>query len=142
MNIAPDLSAKLTAWLHAQDLASQWKAEEEKLRREIFATAFPEPKEGTDNLLNLGYDRTLVGDNRTNFTVDRGLLDDIMKQPKSGNLRVLVEKVIRFDPKVRDGEFKKLSHEDKLALADLLTQRPGLPSLEIKTTSRMRKKPK
>ena len=137
--IDPELNDLLTRWVAADKAATQWTAIEKELRQAIFNRCFPEPADGTGNLFRLPFDKTLVGDYRINYTVDRGLLDAIMKDAGS-NIKPLVEQIIAFEPRVKPGEVKKLSDEEKLLVAPLLTAKPGLPGLEFKTTSKMRRR--
>lgn len=134
-----DLNDLLTRWVAADQEATKWTAIEKQLRQSIFNRCFPEPADGTGNLFRLPFDKTLVGDYRINYTVDRGLLDVIMKDATS-NVKPLVEQIIAFEPRVKPGELKKLTDDDRLLVAPLLTARPGLPGLEFKTTSKMRRK--
>lgn len=136
-DLDPELNSILSQWVEADRLATHWASREKELRQAIFAKQFPSPEEGAKNFLRLPFDKTLVGDYRINYTVDRGLLDAIKANPES-NLLPIVEKVIKYRPEVSKTELKELSAEDRLAIADLLTAKAGLPGLEIKTTSKMR----
>lgn len=139
--LSPELNQLLTEHKQAETLASQWTARERELRQAIFNYCFPKPVEGTGNLYRLPFDKTLVGDYKINYMVDRGLLDAEIKKGLTSNVRPVIDKVISFDPKVRPGELKKLEREDLLLISPLITAKPGLPALEIKTTSKMRRKP-
>lgn len=137
--IDPELESILNSWVEAQKAASQWTAREKELRQSIFNRLFPEPIEGANNFKRLPFDKTLVGDYRINYTADKGLLDAEIALGKKSNLRPLIDQVINWRPEVRAGELNKLGTEDKRALAPFITSKPGLPALEFKTTSRMRK---
>jgi len=58
---------------------------------------------------------------------------------QDSNMKPLVEEVIDFPPKVRDGAFEKLSPESKLLIAPALTATPGTPELELKPEKSVRK---
>lgn len=139
----PKLSAKLntllTEWTAAESAASLATAKEKELRQQIFDLCFPAPVKGSGNQYHLPFDRTLVGDFRTNLSADKEMALAILADKKS-NIRPIVEKVIKWKPEVSKAEFSALSDEERNLLGDLITEKPGLPALEIKVTSKLRKK--
>lgn len=133
-----DMNAALTRWRFLQDEINKVAPlveEEKKLRMEIFKAAFPNP-ERTQNAKKVGFGYALVGKPRTNWRVDRALIESMLQEPE---MKPLVEQVIDFPPKVRDGAFEKLSDNEKGMIAPALTATPGTPELELKPEKSVRK---
>ncbi|AGC35760.1 hypothetical protein ACP46_gp75 [Rhizobium phage RHEph06] len=133
-----DLNQLLTQWDEAVkkvEEAKPWVEKERALRTLIFNTAFPNP-ERTQNAKRIDFGMALVGKPKINWTVDRALITVMLQQ---SNVKPIIEDVIDFAPKVRDGAWEKLSAEDQLLLAPALTAKPGTPELELRPQNKVKK---
>lgn len=133
-----DLNQLLTQWDEAKQhvaAAQVWVDKERSLRALIFNTAFPTP-ERTQNAKRIDFGMALVGKPKINWTVDRALITSMLQAP---NIKPIIEDVIDFAPKVRDGAWEKLSEADQLLLSPALTARPGLPDLELRPQNKVKK---
>lgn len=133
-----DLNQLLTQWDEAKkkvEEAAPWVEKERALRTLIFNTAFPTPVR-TQNAKRIDFGMALVGKPKINWSVDRGLISALMQDH---NVKPLIEEVIDFAPKVRDGAWEKLSTEDQLLLAPALTAKPGLPEIELRPQGKVKK---
>ncbi|QIG73309.1 hypothetical protein EVC02_088 [Rhizobium phage RHph_N17] len=138
MSNTEDLNKLLTEWDEAKRKVAEaqvWVDKERSLRTLIFNTAFPTP-ERTQNAKRIDFGMALVGKPKINWAVDRPLLTSMLQEP---TIKPLIELVIDFAPKVRDGAWEKISEEDRLTLSPALTARPGLPELELRPQDKVKK---
>lgn len=125
----------LREWYQVNEHLSDVKARELLLRKRLFAEAFPSPTEGAkDNKHALSDGWILQGDYKINRTVDEAALTTL--RSSGHNVAALVDSVIRFKPEVKLKEWKALSDDDRRLLADLVIEKPGTPSLEVKFPKR------
>jgi len=129
-----DLDEMITEWFNLSEQVSKLIVHERELRTEIFKRAFPNPERGT-NKIRISHGMALVGDYRLNYTVDRPLLEEKLADAK---IAPIVHEIINFQPNVREGAFYKLSDEDRNLVADMITEKPGTPGLEIKSAAKVR----
>lgn len=126
-----NLLAVLTEWHKATQEAEKAKAAIEKemlLRKKVFALAFPQPKEGTQNFaLNDGF--VLKGTYKLERKIDEAALPAIL--PRLRELQAPVETLFRYKPELSLTVFKNLTAESKLVLSEVITERPTSPTLEI-----------
>lgn len=131
--------ATLSEWKKAKDKAAEYAAKELELRNALVAKYFPNGTEGT-NTMTLDYGKALKADIKVNRSVDRAQLNALLEieRPKGeeSNILPLLDEVISYDPKVSVSAWKELAPEDKLLLADIITEKPGTPSLSIETPKR------
>lgn len=134
----PTLNEILDQWYAKKQALDLLVTEERELRTKAFAMAFPNPVEGT-NKTKLDHGMALVADYKMNYNIDRPVLEATLADlAPDANERALIESVISYTPKVREGEFKKLDDDAKKVVGPFITQKPGLPSMEIKPQSKVR----
>ena len=129
-----NLDAMITEWYELAEKLNPLIQRERELRTAIFKQAFPEPNRGT-NKVRISHGMALVGDYRLNYTVDRPLLQEKLNDPA---IAPIIHEIINFSPLVREGAFYKLSDEDRSLVADMITEKPGTPGLEIKPANKVR----
>lgn len=129
--------ADLAEWYKmAQDLRNL-KAKESLLRKKIFGSAFPDPKEGTNNYdLPDGY--VLKGQHVLNRDVDIGALDAL--KPKLREEGMNPDNLIKYKPELKKAEYNKLTEGQKKLFDQCLIIKPGSPSLEIVLPAKNRAK--
>lgn len=119
----------LNRWYTVNEQLTKLKKEELSLRRELFAAAFSDPKEGSkENKLPLADGFILQGDYKINRTVDPAVVSTLAKMP---NVAPLVERLINYKPTLILSEWRKLSDEDRILVADMVTEKPGTPALKV-----------
>lgn len=133
--ISQSLSEKLSRWcvLKAEIAAFQLKVDEEaRLRREIFAAAFPaNPEKGTHRL-GIGYGKELKVVAKTGYTVDREAMQAALLHNNNVVNNQVLEQVIKFKPEVIESGLAAITDPVvKEALATFITSKPGMPGLEI-----------
>lgn len=131
---ALDLDDLITEWHKIKSELDHLVLKERELRTELFKRAFPKPTRGT-NKIKISHGMALIGDYRLNYTVDRAILDDHLQNPE---IAPIIHEVINFQPMVREGAFYKLGDNSRKLIADMITEKPGLPGLEIKAASKVR----
>jgi hypothetical protein len=120
---------KLSRWYTLTQEIEERRSEELTLRKELFGAAFPDPSEGgKDNKMNLADGWILQGDYKINRTVDRAVVDILAK---GDNTAPLVDKVFDYKPSLVLKEWRALSAEDRILLADAVTEKPGTPALKV-----------
>jgi hypothetical protein len=120
---------KLDRWFNVSQQLEALKAEELELRKELFAAAFEDPKEGTkENKFSLADGWILQGDYKINRNVDAAVVSTLSTMD---NMQALIARVFTYKPSLNLAEWKKLDHDDRVALADAVTEKPGTPALKI-----------
>lgn len=136
-----DREKALARWHFLQQKANEaapFIEEEKRMRALIFENEFPaDIQVRTQNAKRLDFGMALVGKPRTNWSTDRAAIEAAIKS--NSNVKPLIEEVIDFPPKVRDGAYDKLSDESKLALAPFLTAKAGTPELEFRPQKGVKK---
>ena len=92
----------------------------------------PDKEEGGQTLkLNAGWKLAL--DRPMNYSVDKDVakVNAAIKQLWELNPAAVVD-LIRWEAVLSVGAFKKLTDEEKLILASIITMKPGTPSLDLK----------
>ena len=122
-----DRDSVLMAWNEANSALQAAKLRELQLRGLAFNLCFPDPKEGTNNF-QLGSGWLLKADYKFNYTIqDSDAMQAALNRLSSG----VAERLVRFKPEVRSGEFKQLGDADKKIIEPFVSVKPGTPSLEI-----------
>lgn len=131
---AMDDATLTMAWYRVDQELAAIKTRELELRKALFARSFPTPTEGSaNNKLPLAEGWILQGDYKINRSVDEAVVSALYK---GDNTRALAERVFRWKPELNLKEYNALSPEDKLLVADAVTEKPGTPALEIKLPKR------
>lgn len=120
---------KLIRWHELNEQLTKVKAEEILLRKEIFGEAFPDPTEGSkENKMNLPDGWILQGDYKITRTVDRAVVDTLLRGDNTGPL---IDLCFDYKPSLVLKEWKGLGDEDRALLSDAVTEKPGAPALKI-----------
>lgn len=120
---------KMSEWFDLTQQLETIKARELQLRNELFAESFADPVEGAaHNKRELGDGWILQGDYKINRTIDQAVVSTLAK---GDNTAPLIDKLIRYKPELVLKEWKALSDEDKVLVADMVTEKPGTPGLKI-----------
>lgn len=119
---------KLNEWNTLRAQITELEAKEIELRKELFATAFPNPEEGSKyNKLDLPNGYMLQGDYKINRRVDEAALDTVRKEMDP----IAFGRTFRFKPELSKSGFKDLTDEQKRIASQAIIAAPGTPSLAI-----------
>ena len=119
----------LNDWYEITQRMAADKLREIELRKQLFGAAFPDPTEGSkDNKFSLADGWVLQGDYKINRTIDAAVVSTLMK---GDNTRPIVENVVEYKPSLVLAKWKGLDTEDRALLADMVTEKPGSPTLKI-----------
>jgi hypothetical protein len=119
----------LAEWQVITRLATELKAREMELRKDLFAGAFPSPKEGT-NKHTLPDGRIVKGVYKISRTVDQASVVSVQRKLREDlgtKADDLFPTKFGLDKKVLDS----LTDEQKAIAADAYTEKPSAPALEI-----------
>ena len=116
-----------------QTQISELKVEEADLRRELFARVFTNPVEGSGNKASLPNGFILQGTRKITRTVDQ---EEATKLRNGDNTKSLAESIFLWKASLDTKAYKTLSSEDRVLVADAVTEKDGMPSLEIKKPKR------
>lgn len=120
------LDDKIVEWQQLDAKLTELKAREVELRAEIFAEAFAAPTEGV-NVYPLGAGWVLKGTHKINRSLDaRAWLDHVKSLPAD-----LARSLVDYKPILSVSGWKAAPDHVRLRLADCVTEKPGLPSLEL-----------
>jgi len=117
--------AKLERWMELKAMVDKLSAEERALREDIAAEAFPEPKEGVNNL-ELPDGRVLKVNHKVYRNVDEKGLAQSSLDPE------VKEKLFRVKHSLRLTPYRELDHETRRKVDRVITERPGLATIDIK----------
>lgn len=118
----------LVIWNEMQVQLKKLKDEEMALRRRIFATYFPNPVEGTNNV-PLAQDWILKATYPITRDIDIGALQAL--SPKLVEAAISVDKLIQYKPSLIIKEYRTLTAEQNHLFDQCLVIKPGSPALEI-----------
>ena len=119
---------KIERWFELQTQLEAIKQEELELRREIFGEQFPNPVEGSDNKVDLGGGWILQATQPYTRSVDAAVASTLRADKET---RKLVDSVLDYKPSLKTREWKALTDNERVILADLVIEKPGTPSLKI-----------
>lgn len=130
--ITVDLLEKMRVWNDAvaqvENIAKPLIATEMALRKELFAMAFPSPKEGTNDLaLPNGWKAKAVY--KLDRKLDEAALPAVMDALRK--LDVIAESLVRYKPELDTKAYKALSDANQAIFNQCLTIKPASPSLEL-----------
>lgn len=128
-----DLEARVTLWHQSARKLAAALEEERANRAYIVEHWFPEFEEGTHTgSLSNGYN--LKCEMRIGRTVDQEQYQEALRHSKSNwtgapRLAELLERVFRQKIELNVTEWKSLDEGERRTLADIVTEKPGLPAL-------------
>ena len=118
---------KLQEWVDAAGDLVSLKAKEALLRKELFDEFFPKPKEGT-NTADLDNGWKVKGTYKLNRNIDKAALPAVLKLMEEGSEDTL----INYKPELKAKAYKSLEAKAKKIFDEVLTTKPGTPTLELK----------
>jgi len=121
------IEAMIVEWSNACDALDTLKGQEMALRAEIFAALFPSPTEG----VNTGATPSGVvvkGTHKINRALDVREWERLQAQVPP-DVRVVL---VSYKPTLNVSAWKDLTPSQRLFLANVVNEKPGLPTLEIK----------
>lgn len=125
---------EITEWWKTAEELAKLNMKEKKLRQTLADKGFQTPKEGT-NKLDLGVNgRFLQLDYKITRKVDETALDALIKSQTVA--ADLMAKIIRYKAECSVTEWKKATADERKLFGDVITEKPGMPSLEIVTPKR------
>jgi hypothetical protein len=120
--------AKLEKWFLLRDQLKELREAENKLRMEIFNSAFPEPIEGTNKLeLSDGY--ILKATYPITRKIDVAVLDSIKEQLVNNHIKV--DKLVKWEPELMIRGYRTLDEEELALFDQCLIIKEGSPQMEI-----------
>jgi len=125
------IEMKLADWLYLRECIAGFKPTidaEMALRKEIFASAFPTPKEVT-NAYPLAAGWTL----KATYKLDRKVKVELLASVREelAKIGVSVDPLLRYVPELETKNFKALSEQAKIVFSEMLEVKPASPSMEL-----------
>lgn len=118
----------MALWYNIQVQLKTLKAQESALRRKIFGTYFPEPREGANTfVLPDGYQ--LKATHVINRTIDEAAM--AVNAQRYAELEISVDRLVKKKPELVTSAYRLLSDEQRKAFDESLTIKDGSPTLEI-----------
>ena len=128
----PTFLAKLTEWQNkVQEINAHAHliTEERALRQEVFALAFPAPREGANNAeLPAGWG--LKGTLKIDRKIDEAQLPIIMEAIRN-TFNFNPDQIIHHEPKLNVKIYKSLPEEVRKSFDVALTIKPAMPTIEL-----------
>lgn len=125
-----DKAARLVV---VQRLLSELRAEETELRNDLAARVFPNAVEGAGNKAPIENGHILQMTRKVNRSVNQAAAQEMMD---GDNTRAIAEQIFKVKYDLKLAAYKALSDEDKLLAADAVTEKDGLPVIEVKKPKR------
>lgn len=98
------------------------------LRKKIFATYFPNPKEGTNDVpLSDGY--VLKAQHKIDRKIDEPAMVALAEEFEAA--KILVKDLVKFKPELKIAEYRKLGEEQRKVFEKALIIKPGAPQMEV-----------
>lgn len=124
----PTFLAKLQEWQAIPAQIAALQAQERKLREELFSSAFPTPKEGTNNAALPGGWR-FKGEFKINRSIDKAALPAVLDAIRKVGFNP--DPLIEYKPELVAKEYKALPDNIRHMFDSALTIKPGLPQVEL-----------
>lgn len=132
------LYTKLEAWYKVSEESAKLRAQEMELRREIVDEFFTDAGEGTSTI-SLDYGKALKVNKTITRSVDAAQLEALKvlahEQGKTSVL-VAIDTLFTYKPSLSVSEWKELTDDERKVFAEIVTEKPGAPSLSIETPKR------
>ncbi len=128
------LQTKLLAdWENSRAILDGAKTNEMELRRQVQASFFPTPKEGTQRV-DLANGWALKFVHKTNYTFDDK--DELHKAlseiEATGNEGAFVaQRLVSFKPELKVAEYKTLADPYRKIIDRVITTKPAAPAIEL-----------
>ena len=116
----------LEEWEEKSAQLKKLKAEEGKLRWQLFNAAFPEPKEGV-NKVTLEDGSVFKADHKINRSIDESALPEVFKQLKDSHV---LPEVFKYKYSLQVSYYKKLDDDIKKIIDLAVIMKPGTPTVE------------
>lgn len=113
-------------WHTAKTRLDEAKAEEAALRKEVIELFDPEKTEGTENI-ELANNWKLKAVKKLNYSLDRTATPAALEQLPAET----ADRLVAWSPKLSTSEYKKLSDEHKEIINEVLTIKPGAPTITL-----------
>ena len=124
----PEFFKKLTEWQTIPEQIAQLQRREKQLREELFTSAFPAPKEGTNNAALPGGWR-FKGVYKINRSIDKAALPAVLDAIRKVGFNP--DPLIEYKPELVEKEYKTLPDNIRHMFDTALTIKPGLPQVEL-----------
>lgn len=121
-------SKKLEKWYLLQDQLKKIREEEAALRAEIFAEAFPNPKEGT-NKFDLGGGYQLTATLPITRKVDVAAYEAMKELLEENGINA--DKMVKWNPELEMKQYRCLTEEELHLVDQFLIIKDGSPQLKI-----------
>lgn len=121
---------RLDAWEQLALLSSIAGEAEMDVRKQLFAGAFPNPKEGT-NVHKLPDGRELVGKHNITRKIDAAALAPVLAALRAKGV-ANTDQLVRYKPELAKSEWNSLSDENKLVFSPAVISTVGSPGFEIR----------
>lgn len=123
-----DIQTLLANWQSAEQTMRSAVAAELEARAALVAVAFPNPTEGTNNA-PLGDGTILKGSFKNNYSLDSKRVEETAE----GLPPAIARNLFKWKADLSISAYKALEPEHRKAVNEILTIKPGRPSIEIVT---------
>lgn len=130
--LTPESLELLKQWAEQKDklatICAPIVAEEMRLRKLVFAIAFPSPVEGTNDV-DIPNGWKIKGTYKLDRKLDEAALPIALAELRKQN--VVTETLIRYKPEIETKAYKALSDANRMILEQAMTIKPASPTLEL-----------
>ena len=119
----------LAEWEDVKRELAAAKERELELRLQLFAGAFPKPKEGT-NTYKLPDGRQVKGKYDVNRKIDEAAFPSVLAALREQGV-ANADQLVRFKPELAKAEWNTLSEDMRLLFSRCVIASPGTPQLEL-----------
>ena len=130
VEITPDIELLISQWDQAKKQSDYWTTQEATLRQQLFRHLVPQPTVGR-NTVKLTHGMAAICEYRVNYKLHVDILPTLPTE--------LVTKFVEFKPTLNKSSWLNLTDNERKTCADAVTETPGMPALELKQASKVRK---
>lgn len=130
---AANRDTKIQLWLETCEMLDKAKNLEAELRREIAAYVLGEERlENFSSTMKLGNGYGLKATNKINYTLDSvDRIESIIERLCEMGKTEVSSNVFKWKPSLSESAYKKLDKEMKAIIDEVLSIKPGMPTLEF-----------
>lgn len=121
----------LAEWLDVRDALKPLQEREKELRLQLFAAAFPEPREGANNY-PLPTGQKFVGTHKTTRSVEEKKIGEVDQLLQASGSNYRVGHFLKPSYSLKATEYKQAPANVRAILDRMITTKPAMPVIEVK----------
>lgn len=130
MTAQRDFYDALAEWQAIRDQITPLQLREKELRQQLFAAAFPTPREGANNYA-LPTNQIFRATHKITRSVDQAMITPVRQMLHAAGSNYIVDDFLRVKHDLNAEAYKTAPESVRVILDRMLTTKPAMPHIEI-----------